>query len=142
MAENVRKMWPELSLCLLCDASPDPHGPAEDPDTTVIDYLQVPENAAELFCSAIGFLRHRLKGRTEPLVMAFNEGILGCDAAPATGANAVIRTGFGAGDRLSWLQIDAVTASGPLLPAFAGAVRPEGLSDRQFAELLTAGFDG
>ncbi|WP_172329783.1 hypothetical protein [Mangrovicoccus sp. HB161399] len=109
----------------------------------MIDYLQVPDNAAELFCSAVRFLRYRLARNIEPLVMAFDDSILetGGDTGSET-ANAPVRVGFTGDDRLAWLRIDEITASGPLLPAFASAIRTDGLTDRQFADLLSAGFDG
>ncbi len=143
LAEDVRNLWPELSACLLCDASEDPHGPPADGESTVIDYLQVPENSAELFCSAVRFLRHRLARNIEPLVMAFDRSVLeqrGSGGGPA--ANMPVRAGFAPGDRLAWLEIDEITASGPLLPVFAATIRTEGLSDRDFADLLSASFDG
>ncbi|WP_108260135.1 hypothetical protein [Mangrovicoccus ximenensis] len=108
----------------------------------MIDYLQLPGNAAELFCSAVRFLRYRLARDIEPLVMAFDPGLAELrDEAAMAAPNAPLSTGFTADDRLAWLQIDGITASGPLLPAFASAIRTDGLTDRQFADLLSAGFD-
>ncbi|MBE3639044.1 hypothetical protein [Mangrovicoccus algicola] len=119
------------------------HDRQADADVAVVDYLQVPGSAAELFCSAIRFLRYRLGRRIEPLVMAFDESVIEARAADTLPvANTPVSTGFDDEDRLIWLQIDEITASGPLLPVFADTIRCEGLTDRQFADLLSSGFEG